>query len=229
MNISPTYQPTTRSQLRLFEQPLGNHGHRRTVIGKYYEMLTASFLRGHRHKTNSQADYCPDISLRWPFGGPLYLECKAVGRSRTAFVYKGRLERDYEFAQSHALGYVIWHHFVKTNDIETVEALHRELGANTLRFYIVPFHVVWELVADRQPEKLNSKYGRSHEYPGNYGMGYKLPLRWLDAADIEPFEWRPEYAAASILQEEIDRPGHLTALLNGCLLGEPPRGHGLEP
>lgn len=46
----------------LWEVPLGNHGHSRNVIGQLAEELTAAYVGGRRHKSDSTKDYCPDVS-----------------------------------------------------------------------------------------------------------------------------------------------------------------------
>jgi len=90
------------------------------------ESLTAKVLGGTRHVCSSKANYCPDVSITTGNSllGRIYVECKAVGVTREAFVYAGRLEKDRIFyADGNDLFYAIWHHRVKTIDYTTVEEL----------------------------------------------------------------------------------------------------------
>jgi hypothetical protein len=164
---------STERQLLLWERPLGNHGDVRCVVGDLAETLTARLVGGARHKTDSRAAYCPDVSANGT-----YFESKAVGRSRTAFVYGGRLDKDRVFAASHRLVYVIWHHGADSKLAATAEQLVA-LVLRTMRcVYVVPFGAIDRLCSTIKPDRLNSKYGGSDSRP-EYGSGYRIRLSLL--------------------------------------------------
>lgn len=166
------YKPTSLQGL-LWDPPLddGDHGRVRNVVGALAERLTAELVGGRIHKTDSTASYCPDVSARG-----VYFESKAVGRSKTAFVYGGRLDKDRQFAASHRLVYVIWHHGADSKLAQTESELEA-LVLRTMRvLYVVPFAAIDRLCV--VPDKLNSKYGGSDSRP-EYGSGYRIPLMYL--------------------------------------------------
>lgn len=153
---------------------LGNHGHVRTVVGALAERLTAKLVGGKIHKTDSTADYCPDVSVNGT-----YFESKAVGRSNQAFVYGGRLEKDRAFATSHRLVYVIWNHAADSKVVSSITDLERLVLSTMRRLYVVPFAAIDRVCAGMTPDKLNSKYGGSSDRP-EYGSGFRISLSLLD-------------------------------------------------
>lgn len=161
-------------QLPLWEQPLGNHGTVRTTLGDFVEELTAMFFHGKRFRTDSTADYCPDVL----FGEDIYAECKSAGSTNQTFVYAGRLERDREFAKQYELVYVIWHHRAPTKQAGTEHEL-RCLFLKCMRaIYVVPFAEIDRITSKMKIEKLNSKY--KYGISGGskfYGSGYRIPLK----------------------------------------------------
>ena len=158
------------------ERPLGNHGHRRTVIGDFVEDLTMTLFRGKRHKTDCTADYCPDISV-----GDEYLECKAAGRTKQTFIYGGRLKKDQRFSKEHKLTYVVWHHLTDTTTAETVEELERSFLENFVCLYVVPFRYIDTVVQTHcQEEKLNTAYGKRPGTESTYETGYRINLSLLE-------------------------------------------------
>lgn len=169
----------------LFDEPLRGHGHARTIVGDLAERLTARLTGGRRHRTDGRASYCPDVSA-----GDEYYESKAVGRSRTAFIYGGRLAKDREFALAHNLRYVIWHHRADTKLVETVGQLEAMVIEKLVCAYAVPFEEIDWLCAWLQPEPLNSKYGGSLGRP-EYGSGYRIKLSALE-------QWRIKCPPGSI-------------------------------
>lgn len=164
--------PEMRQQ-RLFDEPLGNHGHVRVVLGDFVEHLTAQLLGGQVHKTSSKANYCPDVSV-----GKFYFECKCAGRNKETFVYGGRLEKDREFAATRWLAYVIWHHTTDTTQPATVRDLRAMFLANVKSVYVVPFEVIDEICREKDEVPLNSAYGGSKDNP-LYGSGYRIRLAEL--------------------------------------------------
>lgn len=184
---------TADRQLTFWDQPLGNHGHCRTVLGDLVEDLTARLFNGRRHKTDCTADYCPDVSA-----GGVYLECKAAGKSKQIFVYGGRLEKDCEFSEHHPLLYVIWHHRTNTKRYSTVEGLQRGFLRNMQCVYVVPFQEICRICREEVPkEKLNSKYYGSHgsdEVKQQYGEGYRIRLRLLQSWKV--ITWKSDGTAS---------------------------------
>lgn len=193
MIVSQLKKPAKYRQPFLFQQPLGNHGHRRYVIGDFMESLTASVLGCDRHVCSSKAEYCPDMSIRPGDGllGRIYVECKAVGLTKEAFVYAGRLAKDRIFYnEGNDLFYVIWHHKVKTLNYDTVEDLQSALLQKLQWMAVVPFPYIDELSKKLPEEKINTRYGIKHykrPYGESsnariYGSGIRIPL-----VLIEPF------------------------------------------
>jgi hypothetical protein len=149
------------------------------VIGGYFEQRTAELLGGEQHKTDARCDYCPDVSVLLQ-NGRSYFEVKAVGRSKQAFVYAGRLVKDRRLAQLHPLTYILWGHTLATQDYETVAELLLDLPELTLGYYRIPFADFDRLLSSRPLEKLNSRYGGSTSNP-LYGSGYRIHLSALKA------------------------------------------------
>lgn len=168
------------TQRLLFERMLGNHGHRRCVVGALIERLTALTFGGRRHKCTGLAEYCPDVSI----DEKIFLECKAMGRSRQTFVYAGRLEKDRRFANEYELYYVIWHHKVDTTIATTVEELEMLILSKLQWVAVIPFDHVEQLCLRLRngPTKLNSGYGSGYGSPSNklYGSGYRIPMRFIE-------------------------------------------------
>lgn len=162
---SQSFQPT------LFPELLGNHGHRRTVIGNFIQRLTVVFFKGKEHRCYG-ADYCPDVSV-----GDNYFECKAMGRTDQTLVYEGRLYKDIKFAEGHKLFYVIWKHRVDTLKHETVISLQFALLQSLEYCAVVPFDVIENYCLWTAPKRLNSNYG-GKKNPSSlklYGSGYRIP------------------------------------------------------
>ena len=160
------------TQLLIWDPPLGNHGHVRNVIGNLVEDLTAALIDGHRHKTDSRAEYCPDVSA-----DNVYYESKAAGRSRQTFIYSGRLIKDRLFTADYNLKYVIWHHQAETKTAKTVGELERLILRSMRSVYIVPFSSVDTICSALAEEKLNSKYGGTCRK--TYGSGYRISIKLL--------------------------------------------------
>lgn len=173
---------TVERQGLLWPEPLGNHGHARNVIGNLVEQWTAELVGGRRHKTDSRADYCPDVST-----ANAYFESKAVGRSKTAFIYTGRLEKDKAFAATNRLVYVIWHHCAVTRQATTVAELEALVALHFRCVYVVPFTAIAAICAALKVEPLNSKYGNTNrpEYGAGYRINLKLLSRWKHAGQCE--------------------------------------------
>ena len=184
----------SRSQLRLFDEPISGHGFARYVIGDFVEELTAHFLQGQRHSTASKYTYCPDVS-KCIHGRRIYVESKAAGLSRQTFVYEGRLKKDEEFARHHQLFYMVWHHRAATKLATTVNEL-RALILHTMQCaYFVPFADIRRLMLQHKLEKLNSKYGHAIDNARLYGAGYRLKIKLLEPYKI--LEWRNVYGTRS--------------------------------
>lgn len=163
-----------KRQLTLWETPLGNHGSVRYFVGDLIEEMSANLLGGVRYKTDSTCEYCPDVRA-----AGLFVECKGVGQSGQAFIYKGRLERDEAFSRQHPLAYLIWHHDAKPSEFTTVEQLRRSLPDHLKATYLIPFPAIKELCTAAKEYRLNTVYGRTREYPTVYGTGYRFPISRL--------------------------------------------------
>ena len=187
MKISRTIQQS-HSQLRLFDTRLSGHGSARYASGMFYENLTATVFGGKRHVCDSRADYCPDVSI----GEHLFLECKSVRKGSSVLIYEGRLQKDWNFATSHELFYVVWCHNVnRACDFQTVEDLHAALLLKTLWCAVIPFDEIWRLCSVNKRKVLNTRYGKSSN-SGLCGAGYAIPVKC-----VEP--WR-------LLGWEVDAP-----------------------
>lgn len=162
-------------QLELFDRPLTGHGQIRTIVGEWAEDLSATFWDLRRHKTDSRADYCPDLS-----NGTEFVESKAVGRSGQVFVYSGRLDKDWLFAVDHVLYYCIWHHKTDTTRFSTRSELVTDLYRTLDSMYLVPFHVMYSTMRRKPCSKLNSKYGKQTPDNETYGSGYRASLSAFD-------------------------------------------------
>ena len=153
----------------------GNHGLVRTVIGDFFEDLTATKFNGKRHRTDARCDYCPNVS-----NSEGYLEVKATGRSNQTLIYAGRLEKDLAFSNSNSLKYVIWSHSVATSQLDTVAQLRRKLAKSIRAVYVVPFLEIYRICKLVRETPLNSAYGHSDTNP-IYGSGYRISLNQLGA------------------------------------------------
>lgn len=162
----------TEKQLLLFPEPLRGAGHVRVIIGNLVETLTAVLVGGRRHKTQSNVDYCPDVSCARG-----YFESKAVGRNRAGFVYGGRLRKDQRFATTQSLYYVLWHHVAATRLADTVEGLEALVLANLRAVWVVSFSRLHAICAATAEVRINSAYGPQ----GNvlYGSGHRFALSKL--------------------------------------------------
>lgn len=190
----------TTEQLRLFDPPLDvtDHGYARHVVGELFEELSAIVLGGRRHRTDSRADYCPDISVdnfmyfnyAWCTWATRiqYYECKACGLSNQFMIYAGRLAKDRRFNQHRHLSYIVWSHSASTKQARTVNELRSLILQKINAAYIVPFNVIDELSASVRQEKLNSAYGASRTNGKVYGSGFRIPLRMIE--DYKAVEYR---------------------------------------
>lgn len=169
MRVSPAITEP-KWQRRFFDTPLGNHGHRRNVVGDLIEVITCSVLRGKRHKCSGNFDYCPDVSV-----GGNFFECKAIGRSRQTFVYEGRLLKDRKFARFQPLYYAVWHHTANTLYAHTVEQLQCLVLAKMRWMALIPFAEIDRICSLTTATRLNSKYGKSSERK-LYGSGFRISL-----------------------------------------------------
>lgn len=171
-------------QLRLFSEPIGNHGSVRTVLGYFAEELTARLFHADRFNTDSRCKYCPDLVTQ----NDVFLECKTMGRSKSTLIYEGRLEKDYDFSRSHTLLYVIWHHKTNTKLPETVTELQSAFLKSMQSIYIMEFHHVYYLAKKSPLVRLNSKYGK-HSNAKCYGSGYRIPLKAIQSSPHLRFFW----------------------------------------
>lgn len=175
-----TSKPITETQGTLFNRHnhfLGglNHGRVRYVVGELFENLTAMTLNGRRHKCSGTGTYCPDVSL---FNEAVYLEVKAVGKSGTAFIYEGRIEKDSEFAKSNLLSYCFWHHKADCRLPDNADDLIGEVLGSLQWMAVVPWPVVKSIVMQSEEKLLNSGYGGTDKK--TYGSGRRLAINKLE-------------------------------------------------
>lgn len=168
---------STEVQNFLYEEALRGHGHVRTVVGDLMERLTAAMVCGRRHKTQSNVDYCPDVSCI-DSTGVRYFESKAAGMSKQVFIYEGRILKDREFVkQGNRLDYVIWHHLADTKKASTVQELETLLYASLQCVWTVPLVEIDRICSGLTVENLNSNYGGTDRK--TYGSGFRIPLSLL--------------------------------------------------
>lgn len=192
LKVSPPLPNPIHTQLDLFflSKPLGNHGHVRTTLGSFAELLTCKLFDASRHQQSSTFNYCPDISKYLPYSNRrLYIECKTCGRTNQTFIYSGRLLKDLEFSRKNILYYAIYSHNTDTLHSDTVEDLQYLFLKNLKCLYFVPFEVIYEQAMSSPACKLNSKYGRSDKYPENYGEGRRISLKNLEEYIMIEFQF----------------------------------------
>lgn len=170
--------PVTHQQPWLFDLPITNAAQVRNIVGDLAERLTAMLVKGVRFKTNSQCQYCPDV-----YAKGVYIESKAVGRTKEIFIYEGRLEKDKEFAATRKLIYCIWHHLTETKYCTTKAELLTDVLTNMQCVYLIPFASIRSICRDRPVEVLNTKYKNRRTYgaPDSpmYGSGYRMQIKLL--------------------------------------------------
>lgn len=191
---------STEEQLTFWDEPLGNHGHVRTVIGRLVEELTAEFVGGKRHRTDSQSVYCPDVSRRHIltdygvclFDTAQYFESKSAGNSKQTFVYTGRLVKDRAFVDlGNELYYVVWHHRAHSKEAKTISQLEWLVGERMREVYVVPFGAFEAVCLSLKVEPLNSQYygpAATRDQKETYGSGYRVPLKLIEAYRVRSWD-----------------------------------------
>lgn len=184
----------------LFDRTLRGHGAVRYAVGDFYETLTANVFGGVRHRTDSRAQYCPDVVI----GDTIFLECKAARRSvGNLLVYHGRLDKDFDFSRTRLLFYVVWCHNVAGNSYSTVEQLEDALMLETLWCAVIPFDEVWRLCKKHASKTYNTEYGKSSNSK-LYDRLYRVRL-----CDVEPwklFDWQVDATNTEALNLQMRRP-----------------------
>lgn len=175
---------STERQLSMWPEPISSMAQTRNHCGEFAEQLTAIVVGGHRLKTDSRADYCPDILC----GASTYVECKSVGRNGYGFVFEGRRAKDQSFnADGRQLLYLFWRHRMKTEGIGDVDELRRQWCASVKLGILVPFALVDDLLTSRPLKRFNvevdakgRRLGYGQESKG-YSNGRTLPLSLVSA------------------------------------------------
>lgn len=113
-----------------------------------------------------------------------YIESKVVGKSKQAFIYTGRLEKDRAFVKA---GYTLWygilHHLANTKSVQTVEELRRHVLDSIQSVYLIPFPLLSDICSTLKVEPLNSAYYGPAGTQGavkNYGSGFRISLKLLE-------------------------------------------------
>lgn len=101
-----------------------------------------------------------------------------MGLTNATLVYKGRLEKDRLFAESHTLFYLLFHHALNTFTARTVLELRCLFLQQLHSAYLLPFASILAASQNVPCTRLNSKYGHSDTNP-TYGEGYRLPAKSL--------------------------------------------------
>jgi len=194
---------TTDTQYRFLppsDQPLTGHGQCRVILGDFCEELAVKILSSRKYhafrfRTDSRATYCPDIGIKRRLPGCEYglikhfLEVKSVGLTNATFIYEGRLKKDANFAQSHSLSYLLFHHTASVNLCRSADELRALFLSKLQAIYLLPLSSILDAAATVPITDLNSKYGHSHTNP-TYGQGRRLPLLLLLAYEHVKIEVR---------------------------------------
>lgn len=160
---------------------LESTGAARSWVGDFFEQLTASLTSGLRLKTDSGCDICPDILLQaGGMGSPArFAECKAVGQSGQAIMYKCRFEKDRRAIEENGLQiyYFFWRHRSPVLASETINHLRGALAGSIERVGIISRQTLEEILANRQPRRINSQYQKNGpQNYAKYGEGWAFPI-----------------------------------------------------
>jgi hypothetical protein len=137
----------------------------RVVIGELAEQLAADRLGAVRLNTG-MGYYCAD--LRHPQFGDM--EVKAVGASRSVTIYSFRLDKDREYAKTHALSHVLVLHKVA---IPQPSMLQARLLMEWAKIYVIPFSIVDAICVTVKPRRLSRKFLDAHCRRGDCERGYE--------------------------------------------------------
>jgi hypothetical protein len=158
----------------------GSMGAIRYWLGDFFEEATARITGARRLVTDSRCKYCPDLHLH----KRVFLESKGVGNTGAVLLYRGRVERDRNFQRKSraTLLYCIWRHTAapcRAECMGSLDTLRSTLATQTVSVMVVPFELVESLVINEPARIINTRYGRTHDYPNKYGEGWRLPYRTL--------------------------------------------------
>lgn len=129
----------------------------RNWAGDFFEGLTAALLHANRHKTDSRATVCPDLSI----GDRDYFESKSVGKTGAVIVYDSRLEKDLKWTgeTGAALHYVVWRHKSGCTGFKLRSALWANLAETAYEALIFPLATLAEL-CDAAPKRVVNNGGK---------------------------------------------------------------------
>lgn len=168
-------------QQRLIFDPdplLLSTGAARSWVGDFFEELTAGVTGATRLKTDCNADICPDLR----FTPDTFFECKGIGQSGQAIMYKRRFEKDRRFIDTNdtEIFYWFWRHKAAVLDSETIGDLRRALAAGVYAVAVISRGTLESIISARPLRRINSKYttaGKRNGYGSdNYGTGWTIPL-----------------------------------------------------
>lgn len=115
---------------------LSGKAHARTVIGNYFDALTAKLVQGKQHLTDARAQLCPDVTA-----GMLMIEVKSCRNS--GIIWEAQLCK---YERAAALGYTVyflfWLHQVDLEGLSTAEELRAALGKHHLHVLAIPLERV---------------------------------------------------------------------------------------
>lgn len=187
IRISNVEKFVDRQLTLLYVRGVSTLGAARYEVGSFFESVTAKWLRCKRLRTSGEFDACPDLLDEKENA---YVECKAVGRNRSAILYKIRINKDRQVVDQAAprrLRYVFWRHNLKIKE-QIVESralvdLHDALLRSVAQVCIVEFDALEALCKLRPTRVLNTGQIQSGPNRGDrlgfgskgYGIGWAIP------------------------------------------------------
>lgn len=146
-----------------------------------------------RLHNDNRCDVCPDL-IDPRSGGRRFIECKSVGRSNQAIVYRSRMEADLEWTAQKGLElyYCIFCHAADAQGCQFKSDLHRALAATMYQALIFPLGAFWDELKHRPAKKLNSAKNISHGHGSpEYRDGWNLKIKRLmeictERAEVPP-------------------------------------------
>jgi hypothetical protein len=164
-------------------------GHARYVVGDVCEKVIAERTGATRLRTDSTADYCPDLKV----SETQYLESKASGNTKRVIVYIHRLWCDRRFVDAHNvnLDYWVCQHDVKIekliHQVDSIDEFEEVVRQALYRIVVVPLPKLETLLLNTPTRRLNTRciktgpnegmilgYGKS-----GYGVGWDVPVKDL--------------------------------------------------
>lgn len=152
----------------------------RNLCGDFFEQATAALTGAVRHRTDSTADVCPDLS----WNGSAFFESKSIGRTACSIVYLRRIANDDRFRKRYPerpLYYWLWHHTAKATEATTKAELRLDLAMTLCHCIVLPFTVIRDYVRKCPLKTLNQVLhdkhaGKTGYNTRTYGRGWNVRL-----------------------------------------------------